>query len=83
MFFLLIATLSLTFAEPIPGKNKKRLITQQQFTPLGFTSGNNHPYHTPYYKRQGIEKFIEEDERIRDHCKELLESGAEVETLVS
>jgi len=40
--------------------------------------GNN----VPYYKKQGIEKFIDEDDRLRKHCKMLIDSGAEVENLV-
>lgn len=35
----------------------------------------------PYYKKQGIEKFIDDDERLRRHCKSLIESGVELENL--
>lgn len=40
------------------------------------------PGNVPYYKKQGIEKFIDEDDRLRKHCKMLIDSGAEVENLV-
>lgn len=38
--------------------------------------------HTPYYKKQGIEKFLDEDDRVRKYCTSLIESGVEVEDLV-
>jgi hypothetical protein len=37
----------------------------------------------PYYKKQGIEKFLDEDDRLRKHCISLIESGVEVDDLVS
>jgi hypothetical protein len=39
--------------------------------------------HTPYYKKQGIEKFLDEDDRVRKHCMSLIESGVEVDDLVA
>ena len=36
----------------------------------------------PYYKKQGIEKFLDEDDRLRKHCISLIESGVEVDDLV-